>query len=178
MELNKAEKGSDYYDYKNDKYKLHYRKLKCYTMFERALSVIDGSVFEIGCGAGQFANMVCDKGLKYFGFDFSVNGIAIARLLDIDAEFVVGDARNSSIYLSNFDYYVSFEVLEHISADKKVLANIPYGKNFIFSLPYANDPAHVRIFKTKDDIMKRYTEIDIESIERFYNWWLCFGVKI
>jgi SAM-dependent methyltransferase len=50
-----------------------------------------GPVCDLGCGPGQIARYLRDKGLPAFGLDFSANMVEKARLLSPDIEFIQGD---------------------------------------------------------------------------------------
>ena len=50
-----------------------------------------GSVCDLGCGSGQIARYLRDKGLPAFGLDLSANMVVKARQLNPDIEFIQGD---------------------------------------------------------------------------------------
>lgn len=59
---------------------------------------IEGLVLDAGCGTGELAILVAEKGHRVFGLDCSVRAIAIARARAsgraLDIEFQVGDAEH------------------------------------------------------------------------------------
>lgn len=70
-----------------DEYSNHYSRLNPFVlqMFKHALEWIGKydkniQICELGCGSGQFANMLFDNGyIRYTGIDFSSKGIEMAR---------------------------------------------------------------------------------------------------
>ena len=189
MELNKKEKTADYYDdyYKNSKgYKLHYSKLDHYKMWEKAIFLIGEkeTIFEIGCGSGQFADMATDHGYNYFGFDFSYQAIKIAKSLRLScAIFTVANILDWKEF-PHMDIYIIFEILEHIKDDIGILKRIPKGKPVLFSVPNFDYASHLRVFKDSAEILKRYSNlIKIKDIYKFNTvtkgkwWYLCYGKR-
>ena len=181
MELNKKEYPAEYYDkyYANSEgYRLHYTKLPYYGMWKVAVGLCKETVFEIGCGSGQFANMVSDAKKEYYGFDASKEAIGLATDLKLPyTQFAIKDFREFIKY-PNYETYVAFEILEHVKDDLGLLMRIPDKKFTIFTVPDFDYKSHVRLFKTEAEIIKRYKEvIGFIEIEKFDKWWLCYGVK-
>jgi len=165
------EKDSKYYDdgfTNNPEYNCHYMKSWYFPMWQKIIELIpskESKILEIGCGTGQFAEMLLDYEYKnYFGFDFSK--IAIEKCNRLGGYFLVQDARVSGgCYQSKYNTTICLEVLEHINNDISVLQNIKSGTLFIGSVPQTNDPAHVRVFRKKEDLLKRYSKyININNI--------------
>ncbi len=120
-------------------------------------------ILEIGCGTGQFAEMLKDNNIRsYQGFDFSSEAIEVAkkRIPNWEDKFCVSDIFASNAF-NTIDYNVvcAFEVLEHINNDIDCLNRIKTGSSVIFSVPNFWDPAHVRVFKDTLDVIDRYKEI-------------------
>ncbi len=145
----------------NGMYLRHYTK----TSYFRAWShIIDSGwlhpkdkILELGCGPGQFAHMLKDRGFKnYTGIDFSRVAINQARKRVPDWDF-----RNENIYdykvTKEFDVVVALEVLEHIQSDLMVLKKMPQGKKFVFSVPSFNSKNHVRHFQKAEEVRSRYS---------------------
>ncbi|NIV18191.1 MAG: methyltransferase domain-containing protein, partial [Woeseiaceae bacterium] len=81
----------------------HYTLSKYYPFWaviaDRAVRYGANSILDIGCGAGQFASLLYDKGLReYCGIDFSRKRIEHARLVCPDFTFVVKDALETKVY--------------------------------------------------------------------------------
>jgi len=79
--------------------------------------------------------------------------------------FIFADLRDSKSFgiYQNFHAFVLLEILEHITADWKIIASIPSGSKVVFSVPDFNSKAHVRWFKNQEEVKERYRE------------WLVFG---
>ncbi len=77
-------------------------------------------VLDIGCGNALMLPFILDKGAYYAGIDISEKLIKIAsekyteEIKQGKAEFVVGQATNLSFRDNEFDFVISFAVLQHI----------------------------------------------------------------
>lgn len=153
-------------------YDLPYYRSSYYPLFRevhRALKRHDArSVLEVGCGSGAFAHLLQDreKGIRYFGFDFSP--VAVQRAgarVGCPERFFVGDARVKESYSSTFDSIVCTEVLEHISDDLEVVKQWALGTYCVCSVPNFDADSHVRFFRSENEVRYRYGAlIDIERI--------------
>ena len=124
----------------------------------------------MGCGAGQLAKLLINKGYKYLkGVDFSKEAILLAKKNNIQKEhlFEVKNLYDIATYKLNSGYntVIVCEVLEHLD-DLKILSFIPSGTLVIFSVPNFNSTSHLRFFKSPKDIFDRYEKLlNIISIE-------------
>lgn len=126
-------------------------------ILDNALVVSDDSVFEIGCGPGQFAHMLRDNGVtKYCGIDFSKVAIKQAQERVPDFEFICANAYTFDAP-ADIDVIVSLEVLEHMDKDVALIRNLPKGKRFVFSVPNFDSKNHVRYFSNALEIVDRYS---------------------
>lgn len=168
-------------------YSLHYNQLNLpvLQMFNVALEWVgnisrekpDTSLFitEIGCGSGQYANMLLDNGFyNYVGVDFSSKAIELAQTLNPrnKEKFI---CENVFKYLSDQDYttpqdhskplkrnlFICFEVLEHIKNDKELLNLLPYNTEIIFSVPSFKSFNHIRTFESFEAIQNRYKMLNM-----------------
>jgi hypothetical protein len=116
------------------------------------------SVLEVGCGPGQLAELLLEQGVSnYTGVDFSPAAIEIARRRLPSVEFIVDDARSSSIYEKiEYDAIVCTEVLEHIEDDLRVIGTFPSGKICVCSVPSFPYKSHVRFFGDACEVKNRY----------------------
>lgn len=178
------ERGPEYYNafMRSDKYRCHYSKSWYFPMWKLVINHIksDAGILEIGCGSGQFAEMLFDSGFNrenYYGFDFSEDGIAWCKRLG--EQFSVGNALDAREYSVAYDTVICLEVLEHINEDLRLLGNIKRGALVIASVPESWDPAHVRVFTTEESIVERYGKIiSIESIESYGYRFIFKGKKL
>ncbi len=180
----KAPMAPDYYDRifsQVDDYKAHYTQSRYFVLWTQVIqylrSVEHPRILEIGCGPGQFANYLYDQGFRdYHGFDFSPGAIEAARKA-VPLPFEVGDAMNKDSFRHDYNVAIVLEVLEHVTDDLGVLANLRRGTPVIFSLPTFDDEAHVRFFTSAQDIVNRYNAlIDIKHLVMIQHWFVCLGV--
>ncbi|QOY34207.1 class I SAM-dependent methyltransferase [Anaerobacillus isosaccharinicus] len=157
-------------------YHKHYSKSIYLPIWEKALRTIlekgNPFILEVGCGPGQFANLLFDHGLEnYRGFDFSSTAIKLAKQTNAkyQTRFSVDNAYTTSLFTKlPYNTAVLFEVLEHLQEDLKVLNDLINGTMILFSVPNFNSQSHVRYFLTQDEVRKRYEKIiDIDEIHTF-----------
>ncbi|MBN1268940.1 MAG: class I SAM-dependent methyltransferase [Kiritimatiellae bacterium] len=125
---------------------------------ERLVEAGARSVLEIGCGSGQLARMLLERGIQeYVGLDFSREAITAARLQAPGGRFIVDDARTSTIYADGgYDGIVCTEVLEHVEEDLTIVGQFPRGVRCLCSVPNFDYPSHVRFFENADAARARY----------------------
>ncbi len=143
-------------------YRVHYTESPYYPLWtvivDRMLRAEVNTLLDLGCGPGQFALMMHDRGIPhYVGLDFSGEQIAYAQQLCPDYEFVQADI----LVLENwrdrqFDTILSTEFLEHVERDLYVIENMPPGIRFYGSVPNFPAEGHVRYFSTVDEVRERY----------------------
>ncbi len=151
--------------YKN-LYHKSYKESLYLPLWEKALELVkevkEPKIIEIGCGAGQFANLLFDHGIfEYKGIDYSQEAISLAkRTNERFAEFFfVENAYQSQIYQDQYNIVILLEVLEHLTEDLFLLNKIRKASIVLFSVPNFNSESHVRFFKKKTDITRRYGKI-------------------
>lgn len=152
----------------------------------KLLSRNDLNIMDVGCGPGQFAEMLKDNSFtSYHGFDFSDIAIDIAkkRIPDWADQFKTADIFSSGLLESGaYEAICIFEVLEHLDNDIDCLSRIKPGTIVILSVPNFWDPAHVRIFDSIDAAMNRYKDIiDIQDTFEMTRtpakWFYLYGIK-
>lgn len=110
---------------------------------------------DIGCGAGRFAQLLHERGWKgdYLGLDFSPRTIRAARRMGLPPRyrFEVSDLRTNDVAwrLRDRGTVVALETLEHITADLKLIEELPQHTRIIFSVPNFDSDAHVRHLEPK-----------------------------
>ncbi|WP_434133571.1 glycosyltransferase [Sporomusa sphaeroides] len=145
-------------------YHKHYTESVYYNSWKQAMSYLtflsrDISIVDVGCGVGQFANMLFEQGFtNYHGIDFAENAIAIAKQANpkFQDKFMVDDAFKSSIFELDYDLVILFEILEHLNEDLILLERIKPGKKVLFSVPNFPDENHVRYFTSIERVINRY----------------------
>ncbi len=118
-------------------------------------------VLDVGCGAGQFAKFLDEKGVaKYVGIDFSPERIKWATEICPRFEFVLGDVFATDLFDSlGYDTVVCTEFLEHVEQDLEVLHRIRPGTRVFATVPNIVGPEHVRHFETIEQVQERYASL-------------------
>lgn len=179
------EKESNYYDQiyrESQSYALPYTASPYYKLWKKVLALIieknPRSIFEIGCGPGQFARMMLDtiKGARYAGIDFSSIAIDKARVNVPEFKETIQCMDIYTYHIPPDNLILALEVLEHVD-DIKILESLYYGSHIIFTVPDFDDPAHVRYFTDISEIKHRYRHyIDFTFMEKHERWFICSGV--
>lgn len=148
------------------------------------------SLLDIGCGPGQFAQLLFQLfhfpskkiDFTYTGVDFSKTAIEIALKNEFPYNFYFFNTdifKQIEIFNSNnsrFSVITCFEMFEHIENDTDVFCLFNEGQFFIFSVPMFDDPAHVRFFKTHDEVLNRYNSyFSLLKVELILNIFICYG---
>lgn len=117
------------------------------------------TITDIGCGPGHFARVLRAEGhvAQYQGVDFSKVAINIARSESMPkCSFVCASALEP---LPKSQTYTALEVLEHIDKDEEIVAAIPLGARFLFSLPNFLCKGHVRCFTDIEEVKARFDHL-------------------
>jgi SAM-dependent methyltransferase len=101
-------------------YRASQGKLTEYPIPDLHLSTNRGeTMLDIGCNWGRWCFAAARRGLKPIGIDPSLAGVLaardIARQLDLECAFVVGDARHLPFRHGSLDQCFSYSVLQHFS---------------------------------------------------------------
>jgi len=124
------------------------------------------SFLDVGCGAGELACTLAEKGMKGIAVDFSVDAIEVASNMrdsrginEANLQFKLGGLENVSG--KKYDVVSCLEVLEHIKNDKKFLKElVEYSKKYIL----ISVPAKQRLFDSSDESVghfRRYEKPDL-----------------
>lgn len=176
-------RGAEYYDeiYKeSEEYKKPYTQSLYYELWMSAMNrfKVTDRILDIGCGPGQFAEMLYRNGIRnYTGIDFSSVAIKQARERIKEFRFIEGDARTES-FADEYDLFIALEVFEHTD-DFAVIKNIGGGKDILFAVPSFDYPSHVRYFKDLNEVFRRYDSvIQFCHAQKIDKWYLCRGTTI
>jgi len=170
-----SEKPSEFYDgiyLKEKMYGLPACESAYYPIYKKVVARIgeDEKVLDLGCGTGQFAQVLLLNNRKFsLGVDFSPKAIEIAKSLMPFGKFMVADLYKSSTYdWLPYDCATLIEVMEHLEYDLAVLGHIREGVHVIFTVPnyITEEGSHVRGFLDEGKIRERYGRMmDIQDIE-------------
>jgi 2-polyprenyl-3-methyl-5-hydroxy-6-metoxy-1,4-benzoquinol methylase len=140
----------------------HYTESKHYFLWSiiAHLMARDGvrSVLDVGCGSGQLALLLLDKGIKeYCGIDFSQKRIEWARKNCPGFTFIVDDVLRTNMFSTfPYDAVVCAEFLDHVQADIEMIQRIKTGARFYAIVPNFSYSSHVRYFKDPGEVVERY----------------------
>ncbi len=144
-------------------YHVPYTESRYLPVWERAAGLLtdmdDPRVLDIGCGPGQFARLLNDRGItSYTGIDHSSVAVDMARraVPEWADRFRAADAFALSPLPGDHDVVVLFEVLEHIGKDRELLKLIQPGTPVLFSVPSFMSASHVRRFRSARAVRRRY----------------------
>jgi len=159
------EQESEFYDQmflQGDHWKEHYTASRYYPTWaiiaDRISRVSTRAVLDIGCGPGQFAAFLKDKGIhNYVGVDFSPERIKQAKTICPDFTFIQADIFEADIFdVYDYDAVVCCEFLEHVEKDIEVLMRIRSGVRFFGTVPNFPGIQHVRHFNDPSEVRDRY----------------------
>jgi SAM-dependent methyltransferase len=159
------DEGADYYDamYRGtEDYHQHYTKSFYYFLWcvvvDRVMRSGATAVLDVGCGSGQVAEFLHDRGLRrYCGIDLSTQAIEMAKARCPGFQFIAANVFETDAFATvDFDTVISLEFLEHVAEDLAVLKRIPAGKRFIGTVPDFSYPSHVRFFSQAEEVVERY----------------------
>lgn len=189
------ELGSDYYNdiFKNSKiYSKNAEDIDSYyTNWKITYDFIIKNkikyINDLGCGPGHFPTIFEEnEKINYNGYDFSQTAIDQANSKKYkggnNINFYVRDLSTDISDITNFDFFVSFEFLEHISFDLDLLSNLKRGSQIIFSVPSYDSVGHVRFFTKEEEVIRRYNiflDLTLLNIKKIKNSkiYLYHGIK-
>ena len=189
----KGEKDPEWYDRSfedNEHWKWHYTRSGYYFLWtviaDRLLRCGARSVMDVGCGSGQLAALLKDKGIEsYCGIDFSEKRIGQARLVCPGFKFVQADAFATELFeRGDYDTVLSTEFLEHVDRDLDIIRKIRPGARFIGTVPNFPFESHVRHFLNAAEVTARYgsffTDFQVDSFlanENAKTFFVLQGIK-
>jgi len=127
-------------------------------------------VFEFACSAGFLAQLLLDRVAtieRYVCSNFSSRMIEYCRrqlqaysrcevkLIDVNVRRA-GDLLAEE--LASYDLFVTTS-LEHIQFDRELIAELPAGAHFVFSVASFDDPEHFRFFEDSEQLRSRYEDL-------------------
>lgn len=85
--------------------------------------VVGKKVLDIGCGTGIYVDYLTKKGFEATGIDYVKEFIDFAEICH-KGKFFVGSAAHLAFKDKTFNTVMTFDVLEHVENDRKVLKEI------------------------------------------------------
>ena len=136
-------------------------------------------ILELGCGTGQFAEILINKGYNYIhGMDFSPQAISMSKERCKKDIFQCENIYKFNFNEIDFDIAICIEVFEHIEKDLMIIRKIPKGKKIIFTVPSYDAGGHVRYFSHKEKVIKRFkSEFTIFDVKENNNIYFICAVK-
>lgn len=95
--------------------------------YRTALQIVDGlDVLDLACGEGYGTSMLGQRARRVFGVDIAVEAIkhASSRYMSDNISFLRGRADNIPIGDASVDIVVSFETIEHVKEQQRMLTEI------------------------------------------------------
>ncbi|MGB9637356.1 MAG: class I SAM-dependent methyltransferase, partial [Microgenomates group bacterium] len=134
-------------------------------------------ILDLGCGTGYGSNFLLKEGFRVVGIDINKEAISFAsKHYPQSARFLVCDVCRLPFDDLEFDAVCSFEVIEHIEDDKKMLSEVvrvlKKGGIFIMSTPKKEkgknlrSPYHIREYTKKqlENLLREYfTKVEIKG---------------
>lgn len=147
-------------------YHVPYTESRYLPVWERAAGLLtamdDPRVLDIGCGPGQFARLLHDRGItRYTGIDHSSVAVELAKraVPAWSDRFRAADAFALPPLPGDHDVVVLFEILEHIEKDRELLKLIQPDTPVLFSVPSFMSASHVRRFRSESAVRRRYGSV-------------------
>ena len=159
------ERDAQYYDElldRVDHWRVHYTESHYYFLWtvvvDRLLRAGAKRILDIGCGPGQLACLIRDRGIpEYHGFDFSPKRVEKAQEVCPEFRFTAEDAFKTDLFTSYaYDTVLCTEFLEHVERDLDVVEKIAPGTRVVATVPNFGGEQHVRHFKNVDEVRERY----------------------
>ena len=145
-------------------YRKHYTQCLYYPLWsvvaDRLIRSGAKRILDLGCGPGQFALLLSDKGItEYCGLDFSDTAIQAARALCPGFQFRTADiCQKDAVESLEYDCCLALEFLEHVEDDTEILQRLRRGSRLYATVPNFADASHVRHFSSVQEIESRYGE--------------------
>ena len=141
------------------------------------------NVLELGCGPGWMASLLCTLSDRHFnsyvGIDFSSTALkqAATRVPDKRFVFLRRDLNKARLKFAEKRAIVAGELLEHLDGDRELVAKLPGGSPFWFSVARFDARGHARHFENVSQVVARYGDLltDLHITERKL-WFLCTAV--
>ena len=124
----------------------------------------DTNIIELGCSDGNFASILNELGNHhYIGIDIQREKIDSAKKSFPKMNFMCCDICENLYMLGGAKTFVSFQCLEHIENDLKILKSLKVWTKVIISVPNSPYKGHVRWFEMEGWIKRFSPFIDFDE---------------
>lgn len=163
-----AERGPAWYDRafsRTIETHKHYTEAKHHFLWtvvaDRMIRAGVRSVLDVGCGSGQMALLLRDKGIPHYcGIDFSEKRIRWAREHCPGFSFVAADVfRTDLLETFLYDAVVCAEFLNHVQKDLELLRRVRAGARVYAIVANFSFDSHVRVFRSAAEVSERYADL-------------------
>ena len=160
------ERGPEWYDSfaSRDHYRQHYTESEYHFLWsviaDRIVRADVTSVLDLGCGSGQLAVLLRDKGVRnYHGIDFSPEFIGLAKQRGLEFDFTLADVFETDLLeTAQYEAVISTEFLEHVKGDLEIIGRIRPGTRCYATVPNFPFRSHVRHFRNATEVHDRYSK--------------------
>lgn len=125
-------------------------------------------VCDLGCGTGRFIQQLYDRGHYAYvkGVDWALAPLEEALRYvqpppksEVDFELLDLEEWEPDPQRGGNRVFTCLETLEHLAGDLELVAKIPPGHRFIFSVPNYWSASHVRFFPSVGEVWDRYSSL-------------------
>ncbi|HET9032417.1 MAG TPA: class I SAM-dependent methyltransferase [Dokdonella sp.] len=151
-----------------------------------ALALVKGKrVLDAACGEGYGSNLLADVAAGVCGVDISAQAIEHARSrygARSNVQFHVGDAAALTFPDQSFDVVVSFETLEHLSAQQELIAGfarvLAPGGILLISSPDKRTYSDIAGFRNEFHVRELYRDELLELLRPHFPELRLYGQKL
>lgn len=199
VETNVTFVGGNYFDKYRSRNPIHRMLMRGFLSSAKALlshAEFD-SVLEVGCGPGDLAARVLSPTCDYLGIDIDASQIELAQQRYPHFAFARGSAYELPVESESRDLVIACEVLEHLDAPEKALAEIArVAKRWVLiSVPwepawrilnvargkywtrFGNTPGHLQHFSRGAISSLIETQVELSQLRRPFPWTMFLGKR-
>jgi 2-polyprenyl-3-methyl-5-hydroxy-6-metoxy-1,4-benzoquinol methylase len=171
--MNKTKQAVELFDKYAMQYQEQFMNVDLYSdsldLFCKNVNKIDAEILELACGPGNITKYLLNKrpDFKITGLDLSANMIALAKLNNPEAEFLIMDCRTINMFHKTFDGivcgfclpYLSKEETFQLFSDCSLLIN-PEGMLYISTMEDDYSKSGIKKGSSGDEIYQYFYQAD------------------
>lgn len=141
-----------------------FRKLNVLSLLDKQLTV--KSFLDVGCGAGELACTLAERGMTGTAIDFSAEAIAVAEKIRVSRHIKKSSLRFKlggfeSVPGKKYDLVSCYEVLEHVEDDKKFLDElVSHSKKYVL----ISVPAKQKLYDSSDESVGHFRRYEKQTL--------------